>query len=83
MIIPQEFDYDQPGRDALIGVYVEVSDSAPGASAAEVPASQEKSVAHEAERLFADARPERVFHLAAEVLGVADDPVFVHERVPF
>lgn len=41
---PHGFDYNQPSRDALAGIYVEVSDSGAGTPTAELPASQEKPV---------------------------------------
>lgn len=41
---PHGFDYHQPSRDALAGIYVEGSDASPGTLPAEVPASQEKPV---------------------------------------
>ena len=52
MSSPHDFDYDQPSRDALAGSYVEVSDCAPETPAAELPASQDKSVVAQTERLF-------------------------------
>ena len=48
---PQGFDYDQPSRDALAGIYVEVGDSA--AETAKLRAGQERPVVvAEMERLF-------------------------------
>ena len=49
---PHGFDYDQPSRDALAGIYVEVSDCACGTPPAEVPASQEKPAVAQMEELF-------------------------------
>lgn len=41
---PHGFDYHQPNRDTLAGVYLEVSDLDPETPPAESPASQEKPV---------------------------------------
>jgi hypothetical protein len=49
---PHGFDYNQPNRDALTGIYVEVSDSVSGTPAAKLPASQEKPVIAQVEQLF-------------------------------
>jgi hypothetical protein len=38
------FDYNQPNRDALVGIYVEGSDLGSGTPTVELPASQEKPV---------------------------------------
>jgi hypothetical protein len=46
------FDYNQPSRDALAGIYVEVRDSVPRTPVAELPASQEKPVIDQVEQLF-------------------------------
>lgn len=49
----QGFDYNQPSRDALAGIYVEVSDSAAEMPAALLPGAQEEPVAlAQVERLF-------------------------------
>jgi hypothetical protein len=50
---PQGFDYSQPNRATLAGIYVEVSDSAAQAPAPGLPVGQERPVAlAEIERLF-------------------------------
>jgi hypothetical protein len=48
-----EFDYCQPSRDALAGIYVEVTDSARGTPAAELPAKQDRLVvSNQVQQLF-------------------------------
>jgi hypothetical protein len=49
---PQAFDYNQPSRDALAGIYVEVSDGHPDTRGAELSASQEKPAVAQVEQLF-------------------------------
>ncbi len=41
---PHGFDYNQPNRDALVGIYVEASDLGLGTPAVELPASRDKAV---------------------------------------
>jgi hypothetical protein len=50
---PPGFDYNQPSRDTLAGIYVEGSDSAAAHPAAEMPAGQGGQVTpDQTERLF-------------------------------
>jgi hypothetical protein len=69
---PPGFDYNQPSRDALSGIYVEVSDSGPGTPPAELPASQKQRVV--------PAPVEQLFGITLSVDD--DDPAERPSRTP-
>lgn len=67
-----EFDYNQPSRDALAGIYVEGSDLVRGTPTAELPASREKAVVL--------APVEQLFGITVSVDD--GDTVTQHSRMP-
>lgn len=66
------FDYNQPSRDSLAGIYVEASDFGRGTLPAELPASQDKAVAL--------APVEQLFGITMSVDD--DDTAAQHSRTP-